>query len=132
MRNFTKGLMGLVITAGVIGTTPAQAGIQTPTAPGYHKAEASADFYRKRGDRRYYARGDQPVRSDTRIWRGNDGRYYCKRDNGTTGLLIGAAVGGVAGHEIAGRGDKTLGVVLGAGAGALLGREIDRSNARCR
>ena len=31
------------------------------------------------------------TRSD-RIWRGRDGRYYCRRDNGTTGLIIGATV----------------------------------------
>lgn len=78
----------------------------------------------------YYA---QPVRRDTRTWRGDDGRYYCRKDNGTTGLLIGGAVGGLAGHEIAGRGgDRTLGVILGAAGGALLGREIDRGGSRCR
>lgn len=71
---------------------------------------------------------------DGPVWRGRDGRYYCRRDNGTTGLLIGAAVGGLVGHEVAGRrGDRTLGVVLGAAGGALLGRAIDRSSgARCR
>ena len=26
-------------------------------------------------------------------WRGRDGRYYCRRSNGTTGLLIGGAAG---------------------------------------
>lgn len=78
----------------------------------------------------YYA---EPVRRDTRSWRGDDGRYYCRRDNGTTGLLIGGVVGGLAGHEIAGRGgDRTLGVILGAAGGALLGREIDRGGSRCR
>ena len=52
----------------------------------------------------------QPVRNNTRVWRGNDGRYYCKRDNGTTGLLVGAGVGALLGHEVAGSGgDRTLG-----------------------
>jgi outer membrane lipoprotein SlyB len=46
--------------------------------------------------------------------------------------LIGGAVGGLAGNEIAGRGDKTLGTILGAAGGALLGREIDRGGSRCR
>src|SRR3546814_11484516 len=63
---------------------------------------------------------------DTRIWRDNNGRYRCKKDNGTTGLLIGGAVGGLAGHEIAGSGDKLLGTVLGAAGGALLGRSEER------
>ena len=76
-------------------------------------------------------RDAQSIGSNTRLWRGDDGRYYCKRDDGTTGLIIGAAVGGLAGNELAGRGDRTLGAILGAAGGALLGREIDRSNNRC-
>lgn len=95
--------------------------------------EQSNDFRRKHYNRGYRNYNDQQVGANTRIWRDKrDGRYYCKKDNGTTGLLIGAGVGGLAGHEIAGRGDKTLGVILGAAGGALLGREIDRSNYRCR
>ncbi|MCA0909314.1 glycine zipper 2TM domain-containing protein [Qipengyuania gaetbuli] len=73
----------------------------------------------------------QPVYRDTRVWRGRDGRYYCERENGTTGLLVGAGVGVLIGHEVAGRGDRTLGAILGGAAGALLGRTIDRSNTRC-
>jgi hypothetical protein len=88
-------------------------------------------YYKKKGKHNRY-REPQYIRDDSRVWRGDDGRYYCKRDDGTTGLIIGAAVGGLAGHEIAGRGDKTLGAILGAAGGALLGREIDRSNYRCR
>jgi uncharacterized protein YcfJ len=67
-----------------------------------------------------------------RVWRGNGGQYYCKRDNGTTGLVIGAAAGGLLGHEVAGRGDKTLGAVIGAVGGGLLGRAIDRGELKCR
>lgn len=86
-----------------------------------------SNFYKKR--RKYSSRA---VRSNERVWRDDQGRWRCKRDDGTTGLIIGGVVGGVAGHEIAGRGDRTLGAVIGAGVGALAGREIDRSNARCR
>lgn len=79
-----------------------------------------------------YDRGwGQPVRRDTRVWRGNDNRYYCRKDDGTTGLLVGAGVGALLGHEVAGRGDRTLGAILGGAAGALLGRSIDRSSTRC-
>ncbi|MBO9697680.1 MAG: glycine zipper 2TM domain-containing protein [Sphingopyxis sp.] len=132
MNILTKGLMGAFVAASVLGTTPLHAGVTTPAkAPGYHTAEQSSDFYRKRKDRRYYAR-DERIGNDTRIWRDRDGRYRCKKDNGTTGLLIGGAVGGLAGHEIAGGGDKLLGTVLGAAGGALLGREIDRDKYRCR
>jgi hypothetical protein len=68
-------------------------------------------------------------------WRGDDGRTYCRRDNGTTGLLIGGAAGALAGSEIAGRGDRTVGAIIGGIGGALLGRSIDRSGNngfRCR
>ncbi len=132
MRNLSKGLMGAFVAAGVTLAAPAYAGIDTPAhADGFHQLDQSSDFYKKRKDRRYYA-NDQRVNSNTRIWRDNDGRYRCKKDNGTTGLLIGGAVGGLAGHEIAGNGDKLLGTVLGAAGGALLGREIDRDKYRCR
>lgn len=67
-----------------------------------------------------------------REWRGKDGRQYCRRKNGTTGLVIGAAAGGLAGNQIAGRGDKTVGTIIGAAGGALLGREIDKGKRRCR
>lgn len=72
------------------------------------------------------------VRHGDKIWRGKDGRYYCKRDNGTTGLIIGAAGGALVGRAIDTRGDRTVGTLVGAVAGGLLGREIDRGEARCR
>ena len=67
-----------------------------------------------------------------RIYRGSDNRYYCKRDDGTTGLIVGAIAGGVLGHVIAPGGSKTLGTVIGAGGGALLGRAIDDGDIVCR
>jgi uncharacterized protein YcfJ len=69
-----------------------------------------------------------------RYWRGDDGRYRCRKGNGTTGLLIGGAAGALAGRAIDTHGSRTTGTVVGAAAGALLGREIERSNkrARCR
>ncbi|MCW2391829.1 hypothetical protein M2336_000213 [Sphingobium sp. B1D7B] len=67
-----------------------------------------------------------------RIWRGDDGRYRCKRNDGTTGLLIGAGVGALAGRAIDTKGDRTVGTLLGAVGGGLLGRSIDRGEVRCR
>src|SRR3546814_2439982 len=99
MRILTKGLMGAFVAASVLGTTPLHAGVTTPAkAPGYHEFDQASDFYRKRKDRRHYAR-DERIDRDTRIWSDNNGRYRCKTDNGTTGLLIGGAVGGLAGHR---------------------------------
>lgn len=62
------------------------------------------------------------------IYRGRDGRYYCKRSDGTTGLIVGGLAGGVLGNVIAPGGSKTLGSVLGAIGGAVAGRAIDRGS----
>jgi hypothetical protein len=78
-----------------------------------------------------YVEPQRLSRSD-RVWRGEDGRYYCRRGNGTTGLVIGGAVGALIGREIDGGRDRTLGTIIGAAGGALLGREIDRGGLRCR
>ena len=87
---------------------------------------------------RYYMSGDQyrprQLTSNDRIYRGGDNRYYCRRDDGTTGLIIGGLAGGLLGNTIAPGGSKALGTILGGGAGALLGRSIDRNggNVTCR
>ena len=74
----------------------------------------------------------QPISSEDRVWRGGDGHYYCRRSNGTTGLVIGGAVGALVGRQLDGGRDHTTGTILGAAGGALLGREIDRDGMRCR
>jgi uncharacterized protein YcfJ len=66
-----------------------------------------------------------------REWRGKDGRTYCRRKDGTTGLVIGAAAGALAGRAIDTRGDRATGTIIGAAGGALLGREIEKGR-RCR
>ena len=66
-------------------------------------------------------------------WRGQDGRLYCKRPNGTTGLVIGGAAGILTGRAIDTRGDRATGTVLGGAIGALLGRHVQRKViGRCR
>lgn len=70
-----------------------------------------------------------------REWRGKDGRTYCRRSNGTTGLIVGGATGAVVGNSVAGRGDKLLGTVVGGVAGAFGGQAIDKTitkKRRCR
>ena len=67
-----------------------------------------------------------------RIYRGSDSRYYCKRDDGTTGLIIGGISGAVLGTIIAPGESKVLGTIIGAGAGALIGRAIDDGDIVCR
>ncbi|MBN8806588.1 MAG: glycine zipper 2TM domain-containing protein, partial [Sphingopyxis terrae] len=46
--------------------------------------------------------------------------------------IIGAIAGGLAGHEIAGRGDRTVGTIIGGAVGAIAGRAIDKGNDGCR
>jgi hypothetical protein len=89
---------------------------------------APAHGYRAHNGDIAYRRTDDGIR----YWQGNDGRYYCRRSNGTTGLLIGGVAGALIGRTIDTRGDRTPGTVLGAVGGALIGREIDRSSSRCR
>ncbi|ARS27356.1 glycine zipper 2TM domain-containing protein [Sphingomonas sp. KC8] len=87
-----------------------------------------------KGDR-YYSNGRYDGRRlshNDRVYRGGDGRYYCKRNDGTTGLIIGAAAGALLGRTVDTNGDRMLGTLLGGGAGALLGREIDRGEVRCK
>lgn len=67
-----------------------------------------------------------------RVYRGQDGRYYCRRPDGSTGLIVGAVAGGVLGNVIAPGGSETLGTIIGAVAGGVAGRAIDRKNVRCR
>jgi hypothetical protein len=103
----------------------AAAGLVTaPVAPAF------ADNHRRHhhAEKRHYYTSDNGVR----YWRGNDGRYYCKRSNGTTGLIIGAAGGALVGRAIDTRGERATGTILGAAAGALLGRQVERGSVRCR
>jgi len=67
-------------------------------------------------------------------WRGRDGRHYCRRSDGTTGLVVGGVAGALVGRSIDTRGDRTLGTLGGAAIGALAGRAIDRggSSRHCR
>ena len=64
-------------------------------------------------------------------WRGRDGRMYCRKTDGTIGLVVGAAGGALLGRAIDSEGDRTTGSILGAAAGALLGKEV-ASRRRCR
>ena len=99
-----------------------------PTGGAYY----ADDYYR---DGRYYR--ERQLSYNDRIYRGRDGRYYCRRNDGTTGLIIGAGVGALVGNSIDNGRSSILGTILGAAAGGALGREIDRSSSnrrdlRCR
>lgn len=81
-------------------------------------------------DRYYYASSKYRTRrmgANERIYRGQDDRYYCRRSDGTTGLIIGGLAGGLLGNSI-GRGEsRTLATIFGAGAGAAIGNSVGRN-----
>jgi len=123
-----KSIIAAALAAILIPSAPALADPpRHAQAHGKH-AKARNSMYDSRGR---YAE-PRRISSNDRVWRGNDGRYYCKRNNGTTGLIIGAAGGALAGRAIDTRGERATGTILGAVGGALLGREIEKSGARCR
>ena len=145
---FSKSVLAGAAAGLMLAAVPASAMPHVAAAPSAMVDHADrGDSWQHGRDRRYDSRYDsrydggqygnrgyynEPAYANTRVWQGRDGRQYCRRPDGTTGLLIGGAVGGLAGHEIAGRGDRTLGAIIGAAGGALLGRAIDRGNSRCR
>jgi len=78
-------------------------------------------------DRGYDDRGYDDRRQDDRVYADHAPR---RRDDGVGGAVAGAAVGGVAGNVIAGRGNRLGGTLIGAGVGAAAGYAIDRAEDR--
>lgn len=111
--------MRMLLMIPVVAALPLAACSDYDSRPGY----AHGGYHR--------APGDYRMRDDDYIYRGRDGRYYCKRSDGTTGTIVGAIAGGVLGNIVAPGGSKTLGTVLGAMGGAVAGNIIDRDNIRC-
>jgi hypothetical protein len=88
----------------------------------------AARYYRD--DSRYAERRLGP---NDEVYRGSDGRYYCKRSDGTTGLIIGGAGGAIIGNVIDGGHNRIAGTLIGGALGALAGKAIDQnSDVRCR
>jgi uncharacterized protein YcfJ len=125
----TLSLAALMSTAALGVAAPAAA------QPGYYNNSGYGNHYAGyRNDRRYDSRYDRrDYRSDRRYDNNRyDRRNYRQCDNGTGGTIIGAIAGGLAGHEIAGRGDRTVGTIIGGAVGAIAGRAIDKGNDGCR
>jgi hypothetical protein len=95
--------------------------------PGPGGSYYADQYYR---DGRYYR--ERRLSRYDRVYRGNDGRYYCRRSDGTTGLIIGAGVGALIGNSLDNGRSSLLGTLIGAGAGAAVGSQIDRGSVRCR
>lgn len=127
----TKTIIAALIAATAVTSLPAYA--DPPSwAPAHGRRHHERSYYDDAP--RYYHDAPRHRYTDNgiRYWRGDDGRYYCRRANGTTGLLVGAALGALLGRSIDRYGDRAPGTILGAAAGALLGREVERGETRCR
>ena len=94
------------------------------------KARISYDPYDYYRDGRYYR--ERRLGYNDRIYRGQDGRYYCRRSDGTTGLIVGAAAGALLGDAIAPRGSRTIGALIGGALGGAIGHEVESGGLRCR
>jgi hypothetical protein len=95
----------------------------------YNQGYWDATRHYRQDDRRYKPRR---LGKNDRIYRGSDNRYYCKRDDGTSGLIIGGLGGGALGNIIAPGGSKVLGTLIGGAAGAIIGQQIDKGDVVCR
>lgn len=131
-----KTILTATLAAIALPTAPALAD-PPPWAPAHgYREHRYQDSYNNGYYAPYqYRRGyDRRLSYNDRVWRGNDGRYYCRRNDGTTGLVVGAGLGALAGSAIASHRDQALGIILGGVAGGLAGRSIDRNsnNYRCR
>jgi hypothetical protein len=136
MRALTIGLLAaatLVSGCTEYGSGPGYAGNSSYRSYDWNRPDPSyggyyADRY-YRDDRRYRER--RLSRND-RVYAGQDGRYYCRRSDGTTGLIVGGIAGGALGAALTSGRSETLGVLLGAAAGAAAGASIDQNKVRCR
>lgn len=125
----TLSIAALMSTATLGLAAPAAAQNGYYDRDGYSSYDARYNRDNRRYDRRDYRSYDRrDYRNDRRNYRNN----YRQCDNGTGGTVIGAIAGGLAGHEIAGRGDRTVGTIIGGAVGALAGRAIDKGNDGCR
>ena len=133
MRTLT---LGLVVAATLVGgcTSDRSYGVD-PRYASYSRYDydrpdpAVGGYYADQ----YYVDGpsyrERRLADNDRIYRGRDDRYYCRRSDGTTGLIVGGIAGGALGAAFT---SGTLGTLVGAAAGAAVGRSVDRNKVRCR
>ena len=136
MRTLTLGLLAAATALGGCATTyddGPRTGWRTYRNYDYDRPDPAYNGYYAD---RYYV--DSPryrerrLGMNDRIYVGQDGRYYCRRSDGTTGLIVGGIAGGALGAAITSGRSEPLGILLGAAAGAAAGSAIDKDNVRCR
>jgi outer membrane lipoprotein SlyB len=123
MKRILTTLIGLSIVTTTAAPAMAQSGRD------YRWRGDQADNWNPRDSYRAGRYRERRLTRNDQVYRGADGRYYCRRNDGTTGLVIGGLAGGLLGNAVGG---GVLGTLIGAGGGAVLGRSIDRGRVRCR
>ncbi len=108
-----------------------------PQAGDPNDARYATDYDASRDYRTEPNAPERRLSSNDKVYRGSDGRYYCKRNDGTTGLIVGAVAGGVLGNVIDGGRHRAGGTLIGGALGALLGKSVDQNSSnngdyRCR
>ncbi|MBV8687556.1 MAG: glycine zipper 2TM domain-containing protein [Alphaproteobacteria bacterium] len=90
--------------------------------------DAARDY---RADARY---PERRLGARDEVYRGSDGRYYCRRSDGTIGLLVGGVGGALFGNVVDGGRNRTAGTLIGGALGALVGTAVGQQQAdyRCR
>ena len=128
MTNLIRNSALALAAAGMTVSIPAAA-----RDHGHHSRYEQSYRDRYGYDTRYYGRNynSQSYYRGAQTWRGNDGRYYCRKSDGTTGLIIGAAAGALLGRAVDGGYNHTTGTVLGGVVGALLGKSVAQKST-CR
>jgi hypothetical protein len=114
--------LAIVMTAAAACAVPAPVEAQVGDWRTYHRFDHNRppsggtyfadDYYR---DGRYY-RERRLVAAD-RVYRGRDGRYYCRRHDGTTALIIGSGIGRLIGGSINNGRSALLGTIISGTSG---------------
>ena len=121
----TRTLAALVLSVGL------SCGSMSATAQPDHRWQGGPEHREWDAAHSYdgHRHHDRRMTRDDYVHRGSDGRYYCRRSDGTTGLVVGGLGGAAIGGAIGG---DTLGALLGAAGGAALGSSIERGQVHCR
>ena len=135
MRNLLISIAAasLIVPAGaVLADPPAHAKAYGHDKQKHKNKHKNTNKHKSRYDDRGRYFEPRRLSNDDRIWRGDDGRYYCRRDNGTPGLLVGGSVDNMVDRRYRDGRERTVGSILEATGSALFGREINRGGLKCR
>ena len=137
MRRMTLGIIAAAVLVGGCSQYGEGYGVDSRysgySSYDYDRPDPSYNGYdadRYYVDNRRYR--ERRLSTNDRVYAGRDGRYYCRRPDGTTGLIVGGVAGGALGAMIAPGSSSVLGALIGGVAGAAAGQAIDRNNVRCR